>query len=154
MCVPDTLVYTDDYGIYSKLKDWGCGHKSVCHGDGEYARDEDNDGFHEVHVNNSTTRGRGFDVIEDETGTPLCDQKFQPMLQKYLHYLLEPLYQEDYVFLASWSRKEASEVVDRIMAMDEQDQWALQRLKLIPGSMISGQGCNQKIVRPENPTVL
>ncbi|MCW7552766.1 hypothetical protein NX722_08945 [Endozoicomonas gorgoniicola] len=36
--------------------------------------------------------------------------------------------------------------------MNEQDQWALQRLKLIPGSMISGQGCNQKIVRPKNPT--
>ena len=25
--------------------------KSVCHGRGEYARDEDGDGFHEVHVN-------------------------------------------------------------------------------------------------------
>ena len=47
----DTLVYTDEYAIYSKLKDWGYGHKSVCHGDGEYAQDEDNDGFHEVHVN-------------------------------------------------------------------------------------------------------
>ena len=31
--------------------EWGYGHKSVCHGAGEYARDEDNDGFHEVHVN-------------------------------------------------------------------------------------------------------
>ncbi|UYM18929.1 transposase [Endozoicomonas euniceicola] len=48
---PDTLVYTDEYGIFSKLKDWGYGHKSVCQGDDEYARDEDNDGFHEVHVN-------------------------------------------------------------------------------------------------------
>ncbi|OOY87329.1 transposase [Solemya velum gill symbiont] len=46
-----TLVYTDEYGIYSRLKDWGYGHKSVCHGAGEYARDEDGDGFHEVHVN-------------------------------------------------------------------------------------------------------
>ena len=26
-------------------------HKTVCHGAGEYARDEDGDGFHEVHVN-------------------------------------------------------------------------------------------------------
>ncbi len=32
-----TLVYTDEYSIYSRLKDWGYGHKSVCHGAGEYA---------------------------------------------------------------------------------------------------------------------
>ena len=31
--------------------DWGYGHKTVCHGRGEYARDEDGDGFCEVHVN-------------------------------------------------------------------------------------------------------
>jgi len=30
---------------------WGYGHKTVCHGRGEYARDEDGDGFCEVHVN-------------------------------------------------------------------------------------------------------
>ncbi len=29
----------------------GYGHKSVCHGRGEYARDEDGDSFCEVHVN-------------------------------------------------------------------------------------------------------
>jgi len=46
-----TLVYTDEYAIYSKLVAWGYGHKSVCHGAGEYARDEDGDGFYEVHVN-------------------------------------------------------------------------------------------------------
>jgi len=46
-----TLVYTDEYAIYGRLQEWGYGHKSVCHGAGEYARDEDGDGFHEVHVN-------------------------------------------------------------------------------------------------------
>ena len=30
---------------------WGYRHKTVCHGRGEYARDEDGDGFCEVHVN-------------------------------------------------------------------------------------------------------
>lgn len=45
------LVYTDEYDIYARLQEWGYSHKSVCHGRGEYARDEDNDGFHEVHVN-------------------------------------------------------------------------------------------------------
>jgi len=29
----------------------GYGYKTVCHSQGEYARDVDDDGFHEVHVN-------------------------------------------------------------------------------------------------------
>ncbi len=49
--VGNTLVYTDEYDIYGRLTEWGNGHKSVCHGKGEYARDEDGDGFCEVHVN-------------------------------------------------------------------------------------------------------
>lgn len=44
-------VYTDEYGIYARLPVWGFGHKTVCHAAGEYARDEDGDGHHEVHVN-------------------------------------------------------------------------------------------------------
>jgi transposase-like protein len=48
---PGTLVYTDEYAIYNRLPSWGYGHKTVNHGQGEYARDEDGDGFHEVHVN-------------------------------------------------------------------------------------------------------
>jgi len=46
-----TLIYTDEYGIYNRLEKWGYDHKAVNHGQGEYARDEDDDGFHEVHVN-------------------------------------------------------------------------------------------------------
>ena len=46
-----TLVYTDEYGIYARLPEWGYQHKTVCHSLGEYARDEDGDGFYEVHVN-------------------------------------------------------------------------------------------------------
>ena len=48
---PGSLIYTDEYDIYSRLESWGFQHKSVCHSVGEYARDEDGDGFHEVHVN-------------------------------------------------------------------------------------------------------
>lgn len=48
---PGTLVNTDEYAIYDALPRWGYVRKSVCHGCGEYARDEDGDGFHEVHVN-------------------------------------------------------------------------------------------------------
>jgi transposase len=48
---PGTLVYTDEYSIYARLCAWGHGHKSVNHGRGEYARDEDGDGLCEVHVN-------------------------------------------------------------------------------------------------------
>jgi transposase-like protein len=33
------------------MEAWGYRHRTVCHGKGEYARDEDGDGFHEVHVN-------------------------------------------------------------------------------------------------------
>jgi len=40
---PGTLVHTDEYSIYARLPSWGCGHKTVCHGRGEYARDEDGD---------------------------------------------------------------------------------------------------------------
>lgn len=48
---PGTQVYTDEYDIYARLSDWGYRHSSVCHSHGEYARDEDGDGFHEIHVN-------------------------------------------------------------------------------------------------------
>ena len=48
---PGTLIYTDEYTIYSRLPDWGYEHKTVNHSEGEYARDEDDDGFHEVHIN-------------------------------------------------------------------------------------------------------
>ena len=46
-----TLIYTDEYDIYARLETWGYAHKRVCHSAGEYARDEDGDGFCEVHVN-------------------------------------------------------------------------------------------------------
>ena len=49
--LPETSIYTDEYGIYGRLEEWGYGHKSVNHGAGEYARDEDGDGFCEIHVN-------------------------------------------------------------------------------------------------------
>ena len=48
---PNTLIHTDEYTIYHRLAEWGYTHKSVCHSAGEYARDEDGDGFCEVHVN-------------------------------------------------------------------------------------------------------
>jgi transposase-like protein len=46
-----SLFYTDEYAIYHALQAWGYQHKSVNHSRREYARDEDGDGFHEVHVN-------------------------------------------------------------------------------------------------------
>lgn len=46
-----SLIYTDEYNIYDRLVQWGYQHKSVNHSAGEYARDENGDGFHEVHVN-------------------------------------------------------------------------------------------------------
>jgi transposase-like protein len=46
-----TLIFTDEYTIYSRLEQWGFQHKTVNHSAGEYARDEDGDGFCEVHSN-------------------------------------------------------------------------------------------------------
>lgn len=48
---PGTLIHTDEYDIYNRLEEWGYRHKTVCHGKGEYARGEDGDDFHEIHVN-------------------------------------------------------------------------------------------------------
>jgi transposase-like protein len=47
----DSLIYTDEYNIYDRLIQWDYQHKTVNHSQGEYARDEDGDGYHEVHVN-------------------------------------------------------------------------------------------------------
>ena len=46
-----TLIYTDEYSIYNKLTQWNYEHKTVNHSAGQYAIDEDGDGFCEVHVN-------------------------------------------------------------------------------------------------------
>ena len=48
---PGSVVYTDEYDIYARLTEWGYTHRTVCHAAGEFARDEDGDGFCEVHVN-------------------------------------------------------------------------------------------------------
>ena len=48
---PGTVVYTDEYDIYARLPEWGYAHRTVCHAAGEFARDDDGDGFCEVHVN-------------------------------------------------------------------------------------------------------
>ena len=48
---PGTQTYTDEYDIYNRMEEWGYQRKSVCHSKGEYARDDDGDGFCEVHVN-------------------------------------------------------------------------------------------------------
>jgi len=46
-----STVFTDEYNIYARLEQWGYHHFTVNHGQGEYARDDDQDGCCEVHVN-------------------------------------------------------------------------------------------------------
>jgi transposase-like protein len=48
---PGTTVSTDEYDSYNRLPEGGYTRKRVNHTAGEYARDEDGDGFCEVHVN-------------------------------------------------------------------------------------------------------
>ena len=47
----EARIHTDEYDIYARLPVWGYRHETVCHARGEYARDEDGDGFCEIHVN-------------------------------------------------------------------------------------------------------
>lgn len=51
LIAPGSEVMTDEYDIYARLIEWGYAHRTVGHARGEYARDEDGDGFCEVHVN-------------------------------------------------------------------------------------------------------
>ncbi len=51
MIAPGAVVYTDEYDIYARLPQWGYTHRTVRHASGEFARDDDGDGFCEVHVN-------------------------------------------------------------------------------------------------------
>jgi len=46
-----SIVFTDEYDIYSRLSHLGYFHSTICHSQGEYARDDDGDGYCEVHVN-------------------------------------------------------------------------------------------------------
>jgi transposase len=46
-----TLLNTDESYAYHHIADTGRGHVTVCHSHFEYARDDDNDGFCEVHCN-------------------------------------------------------------------------------------------------------
>ena len=43
-----TRVHTGEYASYARLPAWGYRHVTVCHAHGEYARDEDGDGFCEI----------------------------------------------------------------------------------------------------------
>jgi transposase len=47
---PCPCLDTDEDEIYGRLEPWGYSQKTVCHASGEYARDDDGDGVHEVHV--------------------------------------------------------------------------------------------------------
>ena len=49
--MPGTRIFTDEYSIYARLQSWGYGHKSVNHGRGEFARDDDGDGVSDHRVN-------------------------------------------------------------------------------------------------------
>jgi len=46
-----SIFYTDEYNIYNNVGSLGYKHMTVNYGQGEYARDEDGDGFYEVHCN-------------------------------------------------------------------------------------------------------
>jgi len=49
--LPTTTLNTDESTAYYHIPDTGRGHETVCHSRHEYARDDDGDGFCEVHCN-------------------------------------------------------------------------------------------------------
>ena len=72
-----TLLYTDEYDIYIRLEEWGYEYETVCHGADEFVRDDDGDGFCEVHVN--TLEGFWW-LLRSHRGIP------QESLQLYLGF--------------------------------------------------------------------
>jgi transposase len=48
---PGSIVSTDEYEIYHRVDEWGYVPRTVCPAAGEFARDDEGDGFCEVHVN-------------------------------------------------------------------------------------------------------
>ncbi len=50
MIAKETLIYTDDHDIHIRWDEWGYGHKTVCQGAGEHARDDDEDEFGDVRM--------------------------------------------------------------------------------------------------------
>jgi len=49
--LPTTTVYTNESDAYNRIPDSGRERQTVCHSMREYARDDDGDGFYEVHCN-------------------------------------------------------------------------------------------------------
>jgi len=49
--LPTTTVFTDESDAYNRIPASGRERQTVCHSQGEYARDDDGDGFYEVHCN-------------------------------------------------------------------------------------------------------
>jgi len=49
--LPTTTVYTDESDAYNRIPASGRERQTVCHSHREYARDDDQDGFCEVHCN-------------------------------------------------------------------------------------------------------
>lgn len=50
-CIDTCLFNTDESGAYNRVSNTLRTHKTVCHSAKEFARDEDGDGFCEVHCN-------------------------------------------------------------------------------------------------------
>ena len=65
-----------------------------------------------------------LEASEDDRETALCHRKYESLEQKYLHYLTEPL-RDDNGWLEEWTQIEASQVVDRAMQIEKEFPWAL-----------------------------
>lgn len=76
---PGATVHTDEWQGYNGLAAMGRPHPTVCHGAGEWARDDDGDGIREVHDN--TLEGLW-------TGLRNFLRPFRGVSKKYLYHYI------------------------------------------------------------------
>ena len=98
---PGTRVYTDAYSVYARLCAWGYAHTRVNHGRGEYARDEEGDGFCDVPVHTREGcwsrlrswlrphRGISQEKLPLDLGFFACVHHIRQRGQALLHALIE-----------------------------------------------------------------
>ena len=91
-----------------------------------------------------------LEASTDDREKSLCHRKYESLEQKFLHYLTEPL-RDDNGWLKEWTEAEAIQVVGRVMQIEKEIPWALKRLGLIPASVIQGTGKTMTVVRPKQP---
>ena len=93
---------------------------------------------------------RGIDPKPDKPEAALSNRKFEEPLQQHLLFFMESIMKEDGSFKNEWGASEAKEVVNRLLAIEQEEPMTMVSQGLVPNSMIRGHGQYQKVVRPKS----